>query len=364
MGCIIRPTLAQTSPAIVGTWQGTLPVDGGQRVAAKISKPSAFGTEKPAWKVVYYNLDAHAEGLGRLATSITFEGQSLKFAVPSINASYTGKLAGDGASLTGTWTEDKVAYALTLQRVHPDAAWEIPGADQAMPKDAAPEFEVATIKPAPPDSQGYGFHSNGRRIWFDNQTVISMITYFYGVSRKQVVGGPDWLNTDHYDVDGVPDILGTPSVKQMLGMYQKLLADRFQLSFHREKRELSAYTITVTKTGSKLVASLGDPNGLPDETGSGDRAGMTVRFTNTSMEDLAAALQTMMPDEDPVVEQTGLTGRFDFTLKWSRDSASNAPDAAPDLFTAIQQQLGLKLERVKAPVTVMVVDHIERPSAN
>ena len=105
-----------------------------------------------------------------------------------------------------------------------------------MPKDAAPEFEVATIKPAPPDSQGYGFHSNGRRIWFDNQTAISMMNYFYGVSSKQVVGGPAWLGTDRYDVDGVPDILGVPSVKQMLGMYQKLMADRFQFSFHREKR--------------------------------------------------------------------------------------------------------------------------------
>jgi uncharacterized protein (TIGR03435 family) len=363
--CVAWTAIAQsTPPNLAGTWQGTLPVDGGQRVIVTISKLSGASAEKPAWKAVYYNLEAHAEGGGRVATSILFDGQSLKFAVPSINGSYTAKLAADGASLTGTWTEDKVAAPLTLQRVPPDAAWEIPGADQAMPKDATPEFEVATIKPSRPDAQGYGFHSNGRRIWFDNQTAMSMIKYFYGVSRKQVVGGPDWLNTDRYDADGVPDILGTPSVKQMLGMYQKLMADRFQLSFHREKRELSAYTITVAKTGSKLAPSLGDPNGLPDETGSGDQNGIFIRFTNTSMEDLAAALQTLMPDEDPVVDQTGLPGRFDFTLKWSSDSASPDPSAAPDLFTAIQQQLGLKLERVKTPVDVMVIDHIERPSPN
>ena len=120
----------------------------------------------------------------------------------------------------------------------------------------------------------------------------------------------------------------------------------------------------MAKTGSKLVPSPGDPNGLPDETGSGDRTGMMIRFTNASMEDLAGILQTLMPDEDPVVDQTGLAGRFDFTLKWSRDSASPDPNAAPDLFTAIQQQLGLKLERVKAPIDVMVIDHIERPSPN
>jgi len=362
--CLAWTETAQTPPNLAGTWQGTLPVDGSQRVIVTISKLSGAPAEKPAWKAVFYNLEAHAESGGRVVTSILFDGQSLRFAVPSINGSYASKLAADGASLAGTWTEDKVAVPLTLQRVPADAAWEIPGADQAMPKDAAPEFEVATIKPAAPDSQGYGFHSNGRRIWFTNQTAMSMITYFYGVSRKQVVGGPDWLNTDRYDSDGVPDILGTPSVKQMLGMYQKLMTDRFQLTFHREKRELSAYTIVVAKTGSKLAPSLGDPNGLPDETGSGDQNGIFIRFANTSMEDLATALQTLMPDEDPVVDQTGLPGRFDFTLKWSRDSASPDPSAAPDLFTAIQQQLGLKLERVKTPVDVMVIDHIERPSPN
>ena len=173
------------------------------------------------------------------------------------------------------------------------------------------------------------------------------------------------MNSGLYNVVGVPDILGAPSVKQQLGMYQKLLADRFKLTFHRDKEDLPVYAITVTKAGPKLASSLGDPNGLPDETGDEDRMGIAMRYANVSMADLAANLQAMVGDGKPVVDHTGLTGRFDFTLKWTREQTqSTDPNAAPGLFTAIQEQLGLKLEPVKAPVDVIVIDRVERPSAN
>ena len=90
-----------------------------------------------------------------------------------------------------------------------------------------------------------------------------------------------------------------------------------------------------------------------------------MRYTNVSLKDLAGNLQAMVGDGKPVVDQTGLAGRFDFTLKWTREQTpSTDPNAAPGLFTAIQEQLGLKLEPVKAPVGVIVIDHVERPSAN
>ena len=192
-----------------------------------------------------------------------------------------------------------------------------------------------------------------------------MIRFAYSVSGRQIQGGPEWVNSGLYNVVGVPDILGAPSVKQQLGMYQKLLADRFKLTFHRDKEDLPVYAITVTKAGPKLASSLGDPNGLPDETGDEDRMGIAMRYTNVSMADLAANLQAMVGDGKPVVDHTGLTGRFDFTLKWTREQTqSTDPNAAPGLFTAIQEQLGLKLEPVKAPVDVIVIDRVERPSAN
>ena len=366
MGMGSAPLAGQTGQDIAGTWQGTMQIGDGQRVVVKISKTASTGAEKPAWKAVYYNLDAHAEGLGKLATSITFEGQSLKFAIGSIDVSYEGRLSTDGESIAGSCTQNGLSHPLNLQRATEDAAWELPGADENMPKDASPEFEVATIKPTGPEPKTYtGFHVRGRHISCDDQTVFAILKFAYGVANKQIVGDPDWVGTESYDIDGVADVPGQPNLDQMMGMFQKILVDRFHLTFHHEKRELSAYALTVTKSGPKLAKSLGDPNGLPDETGEGDRLGFNMRYTNVSMHDFAANMQSMQGDGKPVVDQTGLSGRFDFTLKWTRDeSASSDPNAPPGLFTAIQEQLGLKLEAVKAQVDVLVIDHVERPSAN
>ncbi|MGA2115354.1 MAG: TIGR03435 family protein [Bryobacteraceae bacterium] len=155
-------------------------------------------------------------------------------------------------------------------------------------------------------------------------------------------------------------------------MLRKLLADRFHLAFHRENKELSAYAIVVGKTGSKLTKSTGDPNGLP---GLGFRGLGLLNARNANMVDFAGLMQSTVLDR-PVVDQTGLSGRFDFELKWTPDEFQFAGlgvkvppptdnvDALPDLFTAIQQQLGLRLESTKALVDVLVIDRVEKPSAN
>jgi len=233
-----------------------------------------------------------------------------------------------------------------------------------MAADADPAFEVATIKLSKPDDNVDGFDSKGRHVTVENYTVNDLIQLAYGLSRKQVVGGPAWLDEDRYDIDGIADVAGEPNTKQMKVMIQKLLADRYQLTIHREKKELSIYAITVGKSGAKLTKSVSDPDAMPDEHGNGGSTGLTVRYTNYSMADLAKDLQTRQ-DGKPVVDQTGIAGRFDFTLKWWPDRWGIASaNAEPVLGTAIQEQLGLKLEAVKAPVDVIMIDHVERPSAN
>jgi uncharacterized protein (TIGR03435 family) len=232
-----------------------------------------------------------------------------------------------------------------------------------MAADAHPMFEVATIKPSDPNDKSDGFHSNGRRIFIENQTVDKMLTFAYGVHGKQIVSGPDWFGTERFDIVGVPDVEGEPNLRQQQEMLQRLLTDRFGLKFHREKRELAVYAITAAKGGPKLTKSQGDPNGLPDQTGDGNGGQMTFKFTNNTMEDFALGMQFFL--DRPVVNQTGLMGRWDFVLKWTPNELKAAdPDGAPGMFTAIQEQLGLKLEAVKAPADVLVVDHVERPSVN
>lgn len=154
-------------------------------------------------------------------------------------------------------------------------------------------------------------------------------------------------------------------------MMGKLLAERFQLAFHRDKRELAVYAIVVAKGGQKLTTSTGDPNGGGSLffRGLGQLPGR-----NVTVADLAGVMQSAVLDR-PVIDQTGLQGRWDFTLNWTPDEfqfASFGPrpptpagDAnAPDLFTAFQQQLGLKLESTKAMAEVLVVDKVAKPPDN
>ena len=184
-------------------------------------------------------------------------------------------------------------------------------------------------------------------------------------------GVPDWVTSENYDISAEPDGEGEPSIKQWRSMVKKLMADRFQLKFHYEKRELTVYVLTVAKTGPKMAKSQGAP-GLVTGLGFGPPGNFGA--INATMTDFAEAMGQVALDR-PVVDETGLTGRFDFRLTWTADetqfgavggykpAAENA-DAPPDLFTAIQQELGLKLESTKAPVDVLVIDHIEKPSAN
>jgi uncharacterized protein (TIGR03435 family) len=317
------------------------------------------------WQGVVYNLDSDMAYEGRSTTKMSLQGTDLRFAIASIDLSYAGKLGADGGSIAGTWTQGGQERALNLVRANADAAWEIPKEDAAMAKDADPDWEVATVKPSDPNDTNAGFHLEGRHIFVERQTVEAMLLMGYGLQKKQIVGAPNWLETERWDVKGQPDVAGQPSLKQYQAMVQKVLAERFGFKSHTEKRELAVYAITQAKGGAKLAKSAGDPNGLLDETGYGSGSGQEVmRMTNGSMGDFALMLKFYM--DRPVVDQTGLAGRYDFKLKWTVDETRAPTDgsAAPGIFTAVQEQLGLKLEPVKAPVDVLVIDHVERPSAN
>lgn len=240
-----------------------------------------------------------------------------------------------------------------------------PASPQRMPADADPSYEVATIKPTNPDNHNGGFRANGRRLEIVNKTVNTMLMFAYGAHPKQIIDAPAWFATDHYDIDGVLDTDGQPSLKQMQRIVQKVLADRFQLKFHRETRELSVYSLTIAKGGPRLSKSEGDPNALGDENEQTRAGQTTMTIKNLSMAEFALVMQFFA--DRPIVDQTGLAGKWDFKWTWTADDSRVPPDAtnpAPGLFTAIQEQLGLKLEAKKAPAEVLVVDHVERPSAN
>lgn len=232
-----------------------------------------------------------------------------------------------------------------------------------MPQDADPDWEVVSVRPSDPNAKNDGFDVRGRHEVIQNQPVEIMLMMAYGMQKSQLLNLPDWARTDRFDVDGVSDVEGQPDVRQFQSMVRKLLGERFGLKYHHDQREMPVFALTVARGGAKLTPSKGDPNGLPRDEGVGGGTIRTHHFINTSMPDLALLL--LLDVDRPIVDQTGLEGRYDFQLRWSRDEANIAdPNAPPGLFTAFQEQLGLKLEPVRAPADVLVIDHVDRPSAN
>jgi uncharacterized protein (TIGR03435 family) len=232
-----------------------------------------------------------------------------------------------------------------------------------MAADANPTIEVATIKPSRSDERGPRYDFRSRRFSVIHASLSDLLKFSYGLQQSQIANAHDWVNSENYDIAAEPDGEGEPSIKQWQSMVKKLMADRFQLKSHFEKREQTVYVLTVVKTGPKLTRSQSDPSAS-----GGMGFGPPGHFgaTNATMADIAEALGQGALNQ-PVVDQTALTGRFDLRLTWTPDgsqSATESADAPPDLFTAIQEELGLKLVSTKAPVDVLVIDHVERPSAN
>ena len=226
--------------SLVGTWQG--PLQESQtpgytlRVVFKISTTTS-GT-------LYGDMYSIDQGGHAPATDVTLKGSAVKIAKPSIGATYLGKLSGDGNSITGSWTGANGGLTLNLTRPTAATAWKIPQPPpppRMMPADADPAFEVATVKRSNPDQNLRGLRMQGRQFTSINLSTSDLILFAFGIHPRQLLGTQDWIEKERYDVLGTPDVEGPPNTRQMKALIQKLLADRFSLKFHREKRELSVY---------------------------------------------------------------------------------------------------------------------------
>ena len=241
-----------------------------------------------------------------------------------------------------------------------------------MPDNASPAFEVVTIRPTDTSApHGTFIRHNGRHIVAYNMSVARLIVFAYSLQSRQIAGAPRRLLDTHFDIDGVPDIDGHPNPSQTRLMFQKLLVSRFKLAFHYEPRDLPVYAFLVAKSGPKLMPTTSKPG---DSTSFSYACPPVLTVRNYSVSDFAKGMQDAFLDK-PVVDQTGLHGRYDFDLRWSPDDSAtycpaspagfrNDPGAPPDLYTAIQEQIGLKIVPTRAPVPVMVIDHVEMPSEN
>lgn len=241
---------------------------------------------------------------------------------------------------------------------------------------APPTFEAATVKINKSGSSGSHTDFGHGRYSATNIALKNLMHYSaYGVPEPRILGGPKWLDSERFDIEAkvdssVVDQMRTLSPEQSKlqrqAMFQQLLADRFKLSVHWETRELPVYALVVAKNGPKLQVSTKPGSGTSSGNGLFTAEGMTlVEISQSLTQELATELGRV------VIDKTGLAGRYDVTLKWTpetngapADNGTEDSSNGPSIFTALQEQLGLKLESTKGPVQVLVIDHIEMPSEN
>jgi uncharacterized protein (TIGR03435 family) len=361
--------------SFTGIWQGALKIpqapNGELRIVIKIAT-----TEKDNLGAEFYSIDQNPTPLK--ADTVKTSGQGIKITIPTINGNYDGTLSSDGNTINGTWSQ-AAPLPLILVRATPTTTWAIPEPPpppKMMDASAKPQFEVATIKPSDPNRPGWGIGINqSGMINTLNTTLADLIKFCYDLHPRQVVNAPAWFDTEKFDVTAKPDTPGMASLPQMKAMMQQLIVDRFGLKFHDDKREMQAYAITVAKGGEKIKREENIKLPLPGFGGIPQR-GFNVR--NATIAEFGSVLQAQFMDL-PVVDQSNLGDtRYTFVLKFTPDpgmrpfggAAPPGPpptadtDAPPDLYGAMEQQLGLRMQKTRTNVPVMVIDKIEKPSEN
>jgi uncharacterized protein (TIGR03435 family) len=247
------------------------------------------------------------------------------------------------------------------------------------------EYEVVLIKPSKPSNSGrirIGITNTPDGLTAENSTVQSLINEAYGTQDFQIIESPSWVNSEMYDIEAKMDRSVSDALQKLSPaerkrarqkMLQSILADRMKLIIHRGYKESAVYNLVVERGGPKLHTANPDdtyPSGFKTEDGGIARGMMQIddgvgsKTMTAQGVGIASLVDTLSGlTGRTAIDKTGLTGKYDFTLKWKPDDGQ-ADAVAPSLFTALREQLGLKLEPGKGPVEIIVIDHIERPSGN
>jgi uncharacterized protein (TIGR03435 family) len=238
--------------------------------------------------------------------------------------------------------------------------------------EANPTFAVASVKRSPEsEADDWGTQIRGHRFVATHVSMNDLIGYAYGMHPQQIDHAPAWFGSERFDLEGVPDTQILPTRDEYRTMVQKALTERFGLKFHPAQKMLTAYVLSVQSGGLKIQETVGQPYAA--EAWGMSRGRLQVK--NMSFAGVARLLQRTVFDR-PVVDETGLKGRYSFELRWHPDELQFAQmqglsvptdegsEAGDDIYTAARKQLGLRIEAKKTMVDVMVIDAASRPIAN
>jgi len=273
-------------------------------------------------------------------------------------------------------------FAATSMLTMPLVAYGQQGSTATPPSTTLPVYDVVSVKPNKSNGNNIRISFNDDSFEATNAPLKVILQIAYGIRQDLISGGPEWVGSDRFDIKAKVLDPNTAQLKklsreQRAAMLPPLLADRFQVKAHKETKELPVYDLVQLKSGSMLKEASPEPTPAPDtpdapKPGMGrgstwiQNDGHSLKLTATAVQ--LESLTNVLAQElnRTVIDQTGLTGNYDISLKFAPENAppqdTAGDDAAPSLFTALQEQLGLKLQPSKGPVETLVVDHVEPPS--
>jgi len=345
---------------IAGTWQGTVtyPNSNSARLAITLKK-DPDGSLRGRLNYVDHDF-------GFAFSSITFAAPDLTFSQEATGMAFHGQLSADGKSIAGTLTQGKQYYPVTFSLATPDTLWK-PAGPPPMASNADPAYEVAIIKPAPPEEQHPIYNLTGTEFHATGTAAGELIKIVYKIRGRQILNMAPWVTDDKFDITAKPDTPGAASEDQTRIMVRKLLAERFHLVCHAGTQDYPALVMTLDPKGPRPKPSDPDVNSHNVMFYQQDGGDIVLRLSGADMQFFLKTLMDRYRDKQ-IVDQTGLTGTFDITLRIPANAAVTGSGGTEDeegiSYIAAAEKAGFKFTSKKAPIPVVIIDHIDPPTPN
>ncbi|HEY4379546.1 MAG TPA: TIGR03435 family protein [Acidobacteriaceae bacterium] len=364
---IVLLVLSVTSlPAqtIAGTWQGILSPPNGSTLRL------VCAIEKNPDGSLHGSLNNIDGGGSLLLSSVTFAAPDVTFAASAAALTFRGKLVDDGQSIAGSFTQGNQSLPLTLRLATPETLWRPQGAGlPPMAANADPTFEVATIKPCEQQAEhNVSVNLTGRPFTAKSASAKELIKIAWDLRGRQVLGGPSWFEDIKYDVTGQPDTPGRPSPEQARSMVRKLLVERFHLVSHTAEQSYPIMALTLDPKGPPPTHSDPSHNLNGNVVSHMDGGDVIYQVSGTTMQQFLGLVMNLFQDKQ-LVDETGLTGAYDITLRIPASAFDTPFDRSlnDERGTAIinaVQQAGFKFVSKKGSLPVVIVDSIDPPTPN
>lgn len=361
----ISSALATTVPvhaqSIAGTWQGALALPNGNSVRV------AFSVAKNPDGSLHGGIRYVDSNAGLVFSSITFSAPDLAVTQSMTSMAYHGKLSADGQSIIGTWSQGDRTLPLTLTLATAASLWK-PAGPPPMASDADPSYEVAVIKPALPEEQHPIWNMRTPEFHATGTNAAELIKMVYKIRGRQILNAPPWVEDSKFDITAKPDTPGVPTDDQTRIMIRKLLTERFHLVCHTGTQDFPVLVMTLDPKGPRPVPSDPDFNVRGGMLLRQDGGEMQLHLSGVNMQEFLKDLMDRYRDRQ-IVDETGLTGTYDITLSLPPAALQGTGDGGAEEevgtdYIAAAEHAGFKFVSKKAPLPVVIIDHIDPPTAN